>query len=293
MNGASCRLRHIRRHKAGLAGGQRKRRLYMLVARHIQKQYIQRRWLGQPLITRAVNGVTLGLRPGETVGLVGESGSGKSTLARCMALLEPVSGGSLHWNGNDITRASFQEARELRRSIQLIFQDPVDALNPRLTVERILTEPLYHFGIGSAQERRDRARLAIERVGLTGGLLSRYPGELSRGQCQRVNIARALMAEPQILICDEIISALDVSTGAQIIRLLLDLQQKYGYGYLFISHDLARVMQVSRRIAVMCEGEVVEMRESAGFHLKAEHPYTRSLLAAVPKLPVPAANRLN
>ncbi|MEK3915970.1 ATP-binding cassette domain-containing protein [Paenibacillus sp. FSL H7-0331] len=256
----------------------------MLAAKHIHKQYIQRHWFGPSSVTEAVNKVTLELRAGETVGLVGESGSGKSTLARCMAMLEPITEGSLTWNDKDITQISFEESRELRRNIQLIFQDPIDALNPRLTIERILTEPLYHFAIGTLQDRKHKARQAIERVGLNSDHLSRYPTELSRGQCQRVNIARALMIDPQILICDEIISALDVSTGAQIVRLLLDLQQQFGYGYLFISHDLARVMQVSHRIAVMYKGEIVETRASSGFHLEAEHPYTRSLLAAVPKL---------
>ncbi|WP_165452838.1 ATP-binding cassette domain-containing protein [Paenibacillus thalictri] len=258
--------------------------LCMLAAQNVQKYYTRRQLFQQAVTTAAVHNVTLCIKPGETIGLVGESGSGKSTLARCMALLEPVTGGALTWHGRDITRVSAKDARELRRSIQLIFQDPVDAINPRLTVERILTEPLYHFGIGSVQDRKDKARQIIERIGLTAGHLTRYPGELSRGQCQRVNIARALMADPQIMICDEVISSLDVSTGAQIVRLLLDLQQQSGYGYLFISHDLARVVQISQRIAVMYRGELVEQRDSAGFHLEAAHPYTRSLIEAVPKL---------
>lgn len=256
----------------------------MLAAQNVQKHYIRRQLLGSKATIEAVNDVSLEIRPGETLGLVGESGCGKSTLGRCLASLEPINGGRIVYNGQDITHFPFRKVRELRKEIQLVFQDPIDSLNPRLTVEQILMEPLYHFGIGSLNERREKAQEQIVRVGLGPEHLHRHPGELSRGQCQRVNIARALILDPKILICDEIISALDVSVGVQILHLLRDLQQERGYGYLFISHDLSRVIQISHRIAVMYMGKIVEVAPGPLFHMEACHPYSRALLASVPTL---------
>lgn len=256
----------------------------MLACQHVQKHYTKRNGLWSNSIVHAVSGVSLEIKPGETLGLVGESGSGKSTLGRCLASLEPLTGGRILWEEQEIDRLSARQRRELRKKIQLIFQDPVDALNPRLTIERIVMEPLIHFGIGSLEERKEKVRRMVNKVGLLPEHLTRYPSQLSRGQCQRVNIARALILEPEIVICDEIISALDVSVGGQILSLLLQLQAEQGYGYLFISHDLARVVQISHRIAVMYMGKIVEVAEGPRFHLEARHPYSRALLAAVPRL---------
>ncbi|WP_248925020.1 ATP-binding cassette domain-containing protein [Paenibacillus hamazuiensis] len=256
----------------------------MIAARNVHKIYEKRTGLWSKALVRAVNGVTLEIRPGETVGLVGESGCGKSTLGRCIAGMEPLTEGQIVWRQRDVSRLTLHEMRLLRKEVQLIFQDPYDALNPILTVEQLVTEPLIHLGIGSASERSEKAAYWLERVGLAPEHAGRYPGELSRGQCQRVNIARAFILEPGFVICDEIISALDVSVGAQILNLLLDLQEERGCGYLFISHDLARVMQISHKIAVMKSGSIVEVADSRRFHLEASHPYTRSLIAAVPKL---------
>jgi oligopeptide/dipeptide ABC transporter ATP-binding protein len=255
----------------------------MLVAQNVHKHYTKRSGFSKATI-HAVNGVSLEIKPGETLGLVGESGSGKSTLGRCLASLEPPAGGRIFWGEQEINGLSARQKRELRKQIQLIFQDPVDALNPRLTIERIVMEPLVHFDIGSMNDRKEKVRRMIEKVGLLSEHLYRYPGQLSRGQCQRVNIARALILEPKILICDEIISALDVSVGAQILSLLLQLQEEMGYGYLFISHDLARVVQFSHRIAVMYMGKIVEIASGPRFHLEAVHPYSRALLASMPRL---------
>ncbi|UUZ79915.1 ATP-binding cassette domain-containing protein [Paenibacillus sp. P26] len=256
----------------------------MIAARNVRKHYIKRTGLWSKAVVHAVSGVTLEIGPGETVGLVGESGDGKSTLGRCMAGMESLTEGQIVWGQSDISRLSFHEMRLLRKEVQLIFQDPFDALNPNLTVEQLVMEPLVHLNIGTARERSQKVRNLLERVGSLPEHALRYPGQLSRGQCQRVNIARAFILEPSFVICDEMISALDVSVGAQILNLLLDLQEEKGRGYLFISHDLARVMQISHRIAVMYNGSIVEVADSRNFHLEASHPYTRSLIAAVPKL---------
>jgi ABC-type glutathione transport system ATPase component len=258
----------------------------MLIASDLVKAYVKRSLLGKPKRIPAVNGVSLEIRQGETVGLVGESGCGKSTLGRCLAVLERFQQGRLSIGGRDVCSGglSGRERRELRKEIQLILQNPVDSLNPRLCMEQLVAEPLVHFGWGSKRERQEKARYYVEKVGLSAEHMGRYPGELSRGQCQRVNIARALLLEPRVLICDEIVSALDVVTGTKILRLLVELQQENGFGCLFISHDLARVTQISRRIAVMHQGRIVEERAGRDFHLRAEHPYSRSLLAAVPRI---------
>lgn len=256
----------------------------MLACHNVQKHYTKRNGLRSKSVVHAVNGVSIEIKPGETLGLVGESGCGKSTLGRCLASLEPLTDGRILWDEHEIDELSVKQQRELRKKIQLIFQDPVDALNPRLTVERIVMEPLNHFGMGSKEERKQKVRRIADKVGLLPEHLTRYPSQLSRGQCQRVNIARALVLEPEIIICDEIISALDVSVGGQILELLLQMQEEQKYGYLFISHDLARVVQISHRIVVMYMGKIVEVAEGPDFHLRASHPYSRALLAAVPNL---------
>lgn len=262
----------------------------MLEARLLHKSYISKTGLfGRRRDASVLNGVTLAVGPGETVGLVGESGSGKSTLARCLAMLEPADSGEIRFEG---VRAGGSGGKALdkaaaqmqRRGVQLIFQDPYEALNPKLTVEQSLTEPLVHFRLGHPRERRDKAAFYLEKVGLGAQYLSRFPDELSRGQCQRINIARALMPEPRYLICDEILSALDVTSGARIVQLLDDLRKEWGFGCLFISHDLARVAQISARIAVMHNGEIVECLTGTDFWEKASHPRSRALLESVPPL---------
>ncbi|MEW9699207.1 oligopeptide/dipeptide ABC transporter ATP-binding protein [Paenibacillus sp. SI8] len=256
----------------------------MLACQHIHKNFIKHKGLWSNTAVHAVSGVSLEIKRGETLGLVGESGSGKSTLGRCLAFLEPLTEGKIFWGEQEIHKLSREQKRELRKKVQVIFQDPLDSLNPHLTIERIVMEPLIYFGIGSLPERQEKVRRMVEKVGLLPELLARYPGQLSRGQCQRVNIARALILEPEIVICDEIISALDVSVGGQIVNLLAQLQKEQGYGYLFISHDLARVAQISHRIAVMYMGKIVEVVKGPQFHLEACHPYSQTLLAAMPRL---------
>ncbi|NEC03938.1 ABC transporter ATP-binding protein [Streptomyces sp. SID7909] len=238
----------------------------------------------------ALDGVSLTLRKGETLGIVGESGSGKSTLARVLAHAHSADGGTLRLRGEDVTRPSRRALHAVRRQVQMVFQDPYASLNPRMTVGEIVAEPLVAFGIGDRETRRERVAELLELAGLDPAVAGRHPRSFSGGQRQRIGIARALAPAPTVLICDEPVSALDVSVQAQITGLLTDLQRDLGLSLVFIAHDLAVVRQISHRIAVMHRGRVVETGTADEVCEHPRDPYTRALLAAAPE-PVPPAAR--
>jgi len=231
---------------------------------------------------RAVDGVDLEIRRGETLGLVGESGCGKSTLARLITALLPVTAGRVVFDGQDITKLRGSRLRRVRRKMQMIFQDPFASLDPRMTVGDILQEPLDNFSIGTGRDRRRRVQELLRLVGLNPNFTNRYPHEFSGGQRQRIGIARALSVNPSFIVCDEPVSALDVSIQAQIINLLQDLQREFQLTYLFIAHDLAVVRHLSDRIAVMYLGKVVETADRNDIYDKPQHPYTKALLSSIP-----------
>ncbi|WP_371791873.1 ABC transporter ATP-binding protein [Streptomyces sp. NBC_01471] len=258
----------------------------VLAAEGLRKTYKGRRAGGRRFT--ALDGVSLTLAAGETLGIVGESGSGKSTLARVLAHAHPADGGTLRLRGADVTRPSRRELHAVRRQVQMVFQDPYASLNPRMTVGRIVAEPLLAFGIGDREERERRVAELLRRAGLDPAVADRYPRSFSGGQRQRIGIARALAPEPSVLICDEPVSALDVSVQAQIVGLLTDLQRDLGLALVFIAHDLGVVRQVSHRIAVMHRGRIVESGSADEICERPRDPYTRALLAAAPE-PVPAA----
>ncbi|MGO3229288.1 MAG: ABC transporter ATP-binding protein [Oceanisphaera sp.] len=231
----------------------------------------------------AVDGVSFELAPGQTLGLVGESGCGKSTLARAVLKLHEPSGGRIVFNGQDISQYSQTDMRPLRQQMQMVFQDPQESLNGRHTIGAILEEPFVIHGLGTTKERRQWAAELLARVGLPTAALTRYPHEFSGGQRQRIGIARAMALQPQLLVCDEAVSALDVSVQSQILNLLLSLQQEYQLAILFIAHDLSVVKHISDHIAVMYLGRIIELAPAEVLYQAPKHPYTQALLAAIPK----------
>lgn len=239
---------------------------------------------GRKATLRAVDGVSLDLPRGSTLGVVGETGCGKSTLGRSILRLVQASRGQVWFDGVEVLSASRSSLRRVRRNMQMVFQDPNASLDPRMTIGASLAEPLAAFGIGTRRERRERAALLLDRVGLPQAMTQRYPHELSGGQRQRVCIARAIALSPKFIVCDEPVSALDVSVQAQVLNLLIDLQRDLGLSYLFISHNLAVVEHVSDAVAVMYLGRMVEYAPTPELVRRAVHPYTRALFSAVPQL---------
>ncbi|MCD4824538.1 MAG: ATP-binding cassette domain-containing protein [Phycisphaerae bacterium] len=245
-----------------------------------------------PGLVKAVDGVSFTVPRGKTVGLVGESGSGKTTVGRTLLRLIPATGGTVTFDGHDVFSLPRAELRRLRQRMQIIFQDPASSLNPRMTVGNIVAEPLQvHFNM-SRLDRRYRVGELLERVGLSAEYINRYPHEFSGGQRQRIGIARALASGPDFIVCDEPVSALDVSIQAQILNLLSDLQDEFGLSYLFIAHNLAVVEHFADTVAVMTRGKIVEMADRDTLYENPQHDYTKMLLSAVPSID-PANKKLH
>lgn len=230
----------------------------------------------------AVNGVSFELNQGETLGIVGESGCGKSTLGRSILRLVEPTGGEVEFDGRNVLTMPPRQLREIRKEMQIVFQDPYASLNPRYRVGRTLMEPMAVHHLGGSREREKRAELLLERVGLSSGYLNRYPHEFSGGQRQRVGIARALAVNPKLVVLDEPVAALDVSVQAQVLNLLEDLQTEYQLTYLFIAHDLSVVRHISNRVLVLYLGKMVELSKTEDLFIAPIHPYTKALLSAVP-----------
>ena len=251
----------------------------LLDAKNVVVEYPGKGFRGKSF--RALDGVSLDIRPGETVGLVGESGSGKTTLGRAVLGLAPVTDGQILYKGRDISRLGRKDRRALSSDIQVVFQDPYTSLNPSLTIEQILTEPLTAKGV-SMNEARSRVLGLLEQVNLPTSAADRLPREFSGGQRQRIAIARALALQPQLIVCDEPVSALDLSTQARVLELFKEIQERTGVAYLFVSHDLAVVRHLSHRVAVIYRGEIVEWGEGDQVTARPEHPYTQRLFLAAP-----------
>lgn len=261
----------------------------LLEVRELVKEFWRPRGLwGGGAHVRAVDGVSFRIEAGETFGLVGESGSGKTTTARCVGRLVQPTSGEVFFNGRDLLALSGAELRRARRHIQFVFQDPAASLNPRMTAGRIVEEPLVVHREGNRAERRDRVSELLRLVGLDPSIDHRYPAELSGGQRQRLGLARAIALNPALVVADEPVSSLDVSVQAQVVNLLLDLQERLHLTYLFIAHDLRLVGRICGRVAVMYRGRIVEMGDTGALFRSPAHPYTRALLSAVP-VPDPAA----
>lgn len=263
----------------------------LLEVRNLTKEFTRKKGLfGKATPVRAVDDVSFDIAEGETFGLVGESGSGKTTTGRCIIrLIEPTSG-EVRFRGEDVLAYSRQRLRAARRDMQIVFQDPFSSLNPRMRVQAIVEEPLIIHKMGSQAEREARVRELFELVGLEASQLSRYPHQFSGGQRQRIGLARALALNPSLVIADEPVSALDVSVQAQVVNLLMDLQERLKLTYLFIAHDLRLVRHICSRTAVMYLGRIVEMGETDAIFAAPAHPYTRALLSAIP-VPDPTVPR--
>lgn len=256
----------------------------LLEVQKVKKEFVTSKSLtGKPLkIVHAVDSVDLTIYEGETIGVVGESGCGKSTLGRCILQLIRPTAGNVLYRGEDITKLNKEQMRQMRRKMQLIFQDPYASLNPRMTVLELIMAPLDAFGIGTMEERVQRVKEIMELVGMPENMMNRYPHEFSGGQRQRIVIARALVLNPEFVVCDEPVSALDVSVRAQVLNLIQELKKKKHLTYMFISHDLSVVKYISDRIAVMYLGRIVEIAEKNELYNNPQHPYTKALLSAIP-----------
>ncbi len=256
----------------------------LLQVRQLTKHYLApRRWFTGPRPPiQAVDGVSFDVLRGETLSLVGESGCGKTTTAKSVLRLVQPTSGSVQLEGQELLTLSNEQMRQHRRDLQIIFQDPYASLNPRLAAGDIVAEPLRNFGVHNARERRERVQWLFSKVGLRPEAASKYPHEFSGGQRQRLGIARALALNPKLIVCDEPVSALDVSVQAQVVNLLMDLQAEFGMAYLFVAHDLAVVRHISHRVAVMYLGHIVEVADRDTLFAAPRHPYTEILLSAVP-----------
>lgn len=257
----------------------------VLAAENLTKTFnLDRRRSGRGGVLRAVDGVSLEVRAGETLGIVGESGCGKSTLGRCLVRLTEITSGTVTFGGRDISRLSRRQLRPVRKELQLVFQDPYASLNPRRRVGDIIGEPLEIHGYGDRRSRGERVRELLRVVGLDASHADRFPHEFSGGQRQRVGIARALAMQPRVIVADEPVSALDVSIQAQVLNLFADLQDELALTYVFIAHDLGVVRHVSTRIAVMYLGQIVELADAESLYEQPAHPYTQALLSAEPEI---------